>query len=147
MNLLIDIEKKFEHLIKSFQNEKYYKIYNICKKRKTFDFNESLCNLFFFFITSIFLGNSFYNSVNRVLKMKHFEYIHNVSSKFFFYLFNKTLQLKYYTSTFFLFKKSQFEGGKICRIMFDFQCPPSQYCKKKIAKQNCHTKFKRILKL
>lgn len=50
MNLLIDIEKKFEHLIKSFQNEKYYKIYNICKKRKTFDFNESLCNLFFFFL-------------------------------------------------------------------------------------------------
>lgn len=117
------------------------------KKEKLLILTKVCVIYFFFFITSIFLGNSFYNSVNRVLKMKHFEYIHNVSSKFFFYLFNKTLQLKYYTSTFFLFKKSQFEGGKICRIMFDFQCPPSQYCKKKIAKQNCHTKFKRILKL
>lgn len=96
------------------------KMYKICKKkRKTFDFNESLCNLFFF-IALIFLGNSFYNSVNRALKMKHFEYIYihvfmNVSSNFF-YFFNKTLKLKYYISTFFLFKKSQFKGGKICRI-------------------------------
>lgn len=96
-------------------------MYKICKKKtKTFDFNESLYNLFFF-IALIFLGNSFYNSVNRALKMKHFEYIYvhvfmNVSSNFF-YFFNKTLKLKYYISTFFfLFKKSQFKGGKICRI-------------------------------
>lgn len=62
------------------------KMYKICKKNtKTFDFNESLCNLFFF-IALIFLGNSFYNiNVNRALKMKHFEYIYNVSSNFFLF--------------------------------------------------------------